>query len=106
MRRPLLHAFLYLLLGACLFFSDFSLSLHVALQLNWILVAALEDYHAEMPDGSKNKKANTVYFNRCAKLLQVCRTAGGRSRGGRSRELEGGAGYVLLPSPYYCSSGL
>eukprot|EP00903_Cladosiphon_okamuranus_P005725 g5683.t1 len=45
-------------------------SLHVALQLNWILVAALEDYHAEMPDGSKNKKANTVYFNRCAKLLQ------------------------------------
>lgn len=46
-------------------------SLHVALQLNWILVAALEDYHAEMPDGSPNKKANTVYFNRCAKLLQV-----------------------------------
>eukprot|EP00752_Nemacystus_decipiens_P003913 g3587.t2 len=45
-------------------------SLHVALQLNWILVAALEDYHAEMPDGSKNKKANTIYFNRCAKLLQ------------------------------------
>jgi len=39
--------------------------------LNWILVAALEDYHVEMPDGSKNKKANTVYFNRCAKLLQV-----------------------------------
>ena len=47
------------------------ISLHVALQLNWILVAALEDYHAEMPDGSKNKKSNTVYFNRCAKLLQV-----------------------------------
>lgn len=46
-------------------------SLHVALQLNWILVAALEDYHAELPDGSRNKKANTVYFNRCAKLLQV-----------------------------------
>lgn len=46
-------------------------SLHVALQLNWILVAALEDYHAELPDGSRNKKANSVYFNRCAKLLQV-----------------------------------
>lgn len=46
-------------------------SLHVALQFNWILVAALEDYHAELPDGSRNKKANTVYFNRCAKLLQV-----------------------------------
>ncbi|CAN0325384.1 unnamed protein product, partial [Hapterophycus canaliculatus] len=45
-------------------------SLHVALQLNWILVAALEDYHAELPDGSRNKKANRVYFNRCAKLLQ------------------------------------
>ncbi|CAM9124180.1 unnamed protein product [Ectocarpus sp. 12 AP-2014] len=45
-------------------------SLHVALQLNWILVAALEDYHAELPDGSRNKKANTLYFNRCAKLLQ------------------------------------
>ncbi|CAM9635430.1 unnamed protein product, partial [Sphacelaria rigidula] len=45
-------------------------SLHVALQLNWILVAALEDYHAELPDGSHNKKANTTYFNRCAKLLQ------------------------------------
>ena len=43
----------------------------MALQFNWILVAALEDYHAELPDGSRNKKANTVYFNRCAKLLQV-----------------------------------
>lgn len=47
-------------------------SLHVALQLNWILVAALEDYHAELPDGSRNKKANAMYFHRCAKLLQVC----------------------------------
>lgn len=50
---------------------DVSASLHVALQLNWILVAALEDYHAELPDGSRNKKSNPVYFNRCAKLLQV-----------------------------------
>ncbi|CAM9482335.1 unnamed protein product [Choristocarpus tenellus] len=45
-------------------------SLHVALQLNFILVAALEDYHEELPDGSPNKNANSVYFNRCAKLLQ------------------------------------
>ncbi|CAN0196579.1 unnamed protein product, partial [Discosporangium mesarthrocarpum] len=45
-------------------------SLHVALQLNWILVAALEDYHEELPDGCPNRKANDVYFTRCAKLLQ------------------------------------
>lgn len=66
----------YVCSGAFLFSPTPLVSLHVALQLNWILVAALEDYHAETPDGSKNKKANTVYFNRCAKLLQVCRTAG------------------------------
>ena len=67
----LLHTNVLISGRALCFLPTLSLSLHVALQLNWILVAALEDYHAEMPDGSKNKKANTVYFNRCAKLLQV-----------------------------------
>jgi hypothetical protein len=45
-------------------------SLHVALQLNWILTAALEDYQPETPDGKPNKKSNPVYFSRCVKLLQ------------------------------------
>ena len=45
-------------------------SLHVALQLNWILTAALEDYQPETPDGKPNKKSNPTYFSRCVKLLQ------------------------------------
>mmetsp|Transcript_735 Transcript_735/g.1071 ORF Transcript_735/g.1071 Transcript_735/m.1071 type:complete len:1002 (-) Transcript_735:81-3086(-) len=45
-------------------------SLHVALQLNWILVAALEDYQPELSDGNKNPKANSTYFKRCIELLQ------------------------------------
>jgi len=45
-------------------------SLHVALQFNWILTAALEDYQPESADGSRNAKANAVYFRRCVKLLQ------------------------------------
>ncbi|KAG5183851.1 hypothetical protein JKP88DRAFT_143734, partial [Tribonema minus] len=45
-------------------------SLHVALQLNWILVAALEDYQPESPDGGLNPKSNPTYFSRCIKLLQ------------------------------------
>jgi hypothetical protein len=45
-------------------------SLHVALQLNWILVAALEDYQPELVGGDPNPKANPTYFKRCIKLLQ------------------------------------
>ncbi|CAM9149316.1 unnamed protein product, partial [Phaeothamnion confervicola] len=45
-------------------------SLHVALQLNWILLAALQDYQPEHPDGNRNPHANALFFTRCAKLLQ------------------------------------
>lgn len=45
-------------------------SLHVALQLNWILTAALEDYQPEAADGKKNPNSNVTYFNRCIQLLQ------------------------------------
>mmetsp|Transcript_9964 Transcript_9964/g.14023 ORF Transcript_9964/g.14023 Transcript_9964/m.14023 type:complete len:1056 (-) Transcript_9964:155-3322(-) len=45
-------------------------SLHVALQLNWILVAAMEDYQPELANGEYNPKSNPTYFTRCIKLLQ------------------------------------
>ena len=45
-------------------------SLHLALQLEWIVIAALEDYAPELADGSANPLGNTLYFARCAKLLQ------------------------------------
>jgi hypothetical protein len=45
-------------------------SLHVALQLQWILAAALEDYQPENPDGEINPHANITYYSRCVQLLE------------------------------------
>jgi phosphatidylinositol 4-kinase A len=44
-------------------------SLHFALQLNWILQGALDDYQPELPDGSPNPSYNPLYYSRCIKLL-------------------------------------
>lgn len=44
-------------------------SLHFALQLNWILQGAIEDYQPELPDGSANPSYHPVYYFRCIKLL-------------------------------------
>jgi hypothetical protein len=44
-------------------------SLHFALQLNWILQGAIEDYQPELPDGSINPKHNPLFFTRCMMLL-------------------------------------
>jgi len=44
-------------------------SLHFALQLNWILVAAIEDYEPELPTGEPNPEHNAIYYSRCVKLL-------------------------------------
>ena len=44
-------------------------SLHFALQLNWILQGAIEDYQPELPDGSMNPNFNPLYYSRCIKLL-------------------------------------
>eukprot|EP00980_Cylindrotheca_fusiformis_P029020 scaffold22696_cov118-Cylindrotheca_fusiformis.AAC.14 len=44
-------------------------SLHFALQLNWILQGAIEDYQPELPDGSINPNHNPLFFSRCIKLL-------------------------------------
>jgi phosphatidylinositol 4-kinase len=44
-------------------------SLHFALQLNWILQGAIEDYQPELPDGNFNPNYNPLYHCRCIKLL-------------------------------------
>lgn len=44
-------------------------SLHFALQLNWILQGAIEDYRPELPDGTVNPKYNPLFYSRCVKLL-------------------------------------
>lgn len=44
-------------------------SLHFALQLNWILQGAIEDYQPELPDGSINPNYHPLFFSRCLKLL-------------------------------------
>mmetsp|Transcript_6690 Transcript_6690/g.7580 ORF Transcript_6690/g.7580 Transcript_6690/m.7580 type:complete len:1193 (+) Transcript_6690:124-3702(+) len=44
-------------------------SMHFALQLNWILAGAIEDYQPELPDGSPNPTHNPLYCTRCVKLL-------------------------------------
>ena len=44
-------------------------SMHFALQLNWILQGAIEDYQPELPDGNVNPSHNALYFTRCIKLL-------------------------------------
>uniref|UniRef100_A0A7S1UDQ2 PI3K/PI4K catalytic domain-containing protein n=1 Tax=Phaeomonas parva TaxID=124430 RepID=A0A7S1UDQ2_9STRA len=45
-------------------------SIHLALQLEWIVTGALEDYAPEDPLGEANPNFNARYFRRCAKLLQ------------------------------------
>lgn len=45
-------------------------SIHAALQLSFILVAAIEDYQPEFANGLKNPKANVMLYNRCVRLLQ------------------------------------
>ena len=44
-------------------------SLHFALQLNWILQGAIEDYQPELPDGSINPNYSPLFYSRCIKLL-------------------------------------
>jgi phosphatidylinositol 4-kinase len=44
-------------------------SLHFALQLNWILQGAIEDYQPELPDGNPNPNYHPLYYSRCIKLL-------------------------------------
>lgn len=44
-------------------------SLHFALQLNWILQGAIEDYQPELPDGSMNPNYSPLFYSRCIKLL-------------------------------------
>lgn len=44
-------------------------SLHFALQLNWILQGAIEDYQPELPSGESNPNFNALYYTRCVKLL-------------------------------------
>ena len=45
-------------------------SLHFALQFNWILVCALQDYQPETSSGEPNPTYNEVFYTRCIKLLQ------------------------------------
>ena len=45
-------------------------SLHFALQFNWILICALQDYQPETSSGEVNPTYNEVFFTRCIKLLQ------------------------------------
>lgn len=45
-------------------------SIHVALQLNWILQGAIEDYQPENADGLMNPSYNALFYVRCVKLLR------------------------------------
>ena len=42
--------------------------MHFALQLHWIVAAAMEDYAPEDPGGAPNARAHARYFMRCAHL--------------------------------------
>ena len=44
-------------------------SLHFALQLNWILQGAIEDYEPELTSGEPNPGYNPLYYSRCLLLL-------------------------------------
>lgn len=39
-------------------------------QLNWILLAAMEDYQPEDAAGNTNPNRNPVFYTRCARMLQ------------------------------------
>jgi phosphatidylinositol 4-kinase A len=45
-------------------------SIHFALQLNWILQGALQDYQPELADGTPNPTYNPKFYTRCLKLLR------------------------------------
>jgi phosphatidylinositol 4-kinase A len=45
-------------------------SIHFALQLNWILQGALQDYQPEHLDGSPNPTYHPLFYTRCLKLLR------------------------------------
>jgi len=45
-------------------------SIHFALQLNWILQGALQDYQPELDDGTPNEVYNPRFYTRCLKLLK------------------------------------
>ena len=45
-------------------------SIHFALQLNWILQGALEDYNPEDQEGQPNPSYNPKFYTRCLKLLK------------------------------------
>jgi len=45
-------------------------SIHFALQLNWILQGALQDYQPELDDGTPNEVYNPLFYTRCLKLLK------------------------------------
>ena len=45
-------------------------SIHFALQLNWILQGALQDYQPELDDGTPNEVYNPLFYTRCIKLLK------------------------------------
>ena len=44
-------------------------SIHYALQFNWILQGAIEDYETELPNGEPNGSYNALFYIRCVKLL-------------------------------------
>lgn len=44
-------------------------SMHTALQLNYILIAALEDYQKELSSGEENPSSNFIRYFRCARML-------------------------------------
>ncbi len=44
--------------------------MHTALQLSFILTAAMEDNQPEFANGQKNPKCNLFLYSRCARLLQ------------------------------------
>jgi len=45
-------------------------SAHLALQLYFIYMAAMEDFQPENSDGMKNPSSDPVLYNRCSQLLQ------------------------------------
>lgn len=45
-------------------------SIHTALQLCFMFIAAMEDYQPENADGSANPNANLEYYLRCSRLLR------------------------------------
>jgi len=52
----------------CLFVAQ--QSIHLAIQVSFILVGLMEDYQTESPDGSFNKSADPRLYQRCAVLLE------------------------------------